>query len=215
VGASAGALNGWAIAGGCSPDELIADWLDPANAKLMALRFPFPPWAGVFNPKQLTARVDRLMARFQPRIPYALTTVEVPRLELRLVEGKEIRAEHLLATCAIPCGFPAVRLDGRTLVDGGFLSVLPLWAAAQMGATRAVAIHAMPVMPSRLARWTVGAFRSIARQPAGSENLDVRLIAPTRPATRLREFVRWNRIRIEALIEMGYQDARAATLFDG
>lgn len=215
VGASAGALNGWAIAAGCDPDELIADWLDPSNAKLMALRFPFPPWAGIFNPQELVARVDRLFTRFQPRIPFALTTVEVPQLKLRLVRGEEMRAQYLLASCAIPCGFPAVHIDGKHLVDGGFLSVLPLWAAAAMGATRAVAIHAMPIMPSRLARAAVGAFRAIARNQPGTGDLDVRMIAPSHPATRLREFIRWDRARAEALIEMGYQDARAAALFDG
>ena len=215
IGASAGALNGWAIAAGCDPDELIADWLDPSNAELMALRFPFPPWAGVFNPHQLTARVDRLFARFQPRIPFALTTVEVPSLKLRLVHAEEVRAQHLLASCAIPGGFPTVSIQGRRLVDGGFLSVLPLWAAAEMGATRAVAIHAMPVMPSRLARWAVGAFRAIARNQPLAGDLEVRMIAPSRPATRLREFVRWERGRVQALIDMGYQDARAAALFDG
>ena len=31
VGASVGALNGWPIAGGCTPDHLIERWLDPGN----------------------------------------------------------------------------------------------------------------------------------------------------------------------------------------
>ncbi|MGH9659904.1 MAG: patatin-like phospholipase family protein, partial [Bryobacteraceae bacterium] len=35
VGASAGALNAWCIAGGCTPDELIAQWLDPAAGSLL------------------------------------------------------------------------------------------------------------------------------------------------------------------------------------
>ena len=44
VGASAGALNAWAIAGGCSPAELCDSWTDPASADLMHLRMPPLPW---------------------------------------------------------------------------------------------------------------------------------------------------------------------------
>jgi hypothetical protein len=31
VGASAGGWNGWAIAGGCTPEQLARMWLDPAT----------------------------------------------------------------------------------------------------------------------------------------------------------------------------------------
>src|ERR1035441_5758826 len=35
VGASAGTWNGWAIAGGCTPEELARLWLDPATGEIM------------------------------------------------------------------------------------------------------------------------------------------------------------------------------------
>ena len=35
VGASAGAWNGWAIASGCTPEELEREWLDPSMAGVM------------------------------------------------------------------------------------------------------------------------------------------------------------------------------------
>src|ERR1017187_6094096 len=50
VGTSVGALNGWAIAGGCSPADLLAMWRDPATALLMRQRLPVVPWNGFFDP---------------------------------------------------------------------------------------------------------------------------------------------------------------------
>ncbi len=43
VGTSVGALNGWAIAGGCSAEELSAMWRNPATGDTMRLHFPFVP----------------------------------------------------------------------------------------------------------------------------------------------------------------------------
>lgn len=215
VGSSAGALNGWAIAGGCDPDELIAEWLNPANARLMATRFPLRPWVGIFNPHELSCKVDRLFERYRPQVPYGLTAVEIPRLRLHLIRDDHVTVRHLLATCSIPCGYPAVRLDGRWLVDGGFMSVLPLWAAAEMGATRAIAVHAMPQMPSRIIRWTVNAFRRLGSEPGVPLQLDVRMIAPSPPAKRLRDFLRWDHDAITSLIARGVNDGRAAKLFGG
>src|ERR1039458_9129711 len=53
VGTSVGALNGWAIAGGCSPAALVAMWRDPATAGVMRLRFPLLPWNGWIDPAGL------------------------------------------------------------------------------------------------------------------------------------------------------------------
>src|ERR1022692_2970547 len=82
VGTSVGALNGWAIAGGCSPADLLALWREPATAGLMRLRFPFVPWNGFIDPTALARHVRDWHVRFQPRVPFSTTVVEVPRLRL-------------------------------------------------------------------------------------------------------------------------------------
>jgi NTE family protein len=210
-----GALNGWAIAGGCDPGDLVEQWLDPGVADVMRLRWPWPPWTGIFRQQALASRVERLYADYRPRIPFAAAVTEVPRLRLRLVRDGEIRPRHLLAACSLPCGYPAIRIDGRRLADGGFLSVLPLWAAAQMGAERAIAVHVLPVMPSRLIRWGVGIVRTLAGPPPAASTLEVRTIAMGGGPPRLRDCFVWERGRIESLIEQGMRDARAARLFDG
>jgi NTE family protein len=48
--------------------------------------------------------------------------------------------DAVCASAALPVLFPPVELGGRMLVDGGVLNMLPLEKAAQMGATRIIAI---------------------------------------------------------------------------
>src|ERR1035441_4507688 len=57
VGTSVGALNGWAIAGGCSAADLLAMWREPATAGLTRMRFPLIPWNGCINPAALDRQV--------------------------------------------------------------------------------------------------------------------------------------------------------------
>src|ERR1017187_5647194 len=138
VGTSVGALKGWAIAGGCSPAALVAMWRDPATAGAMRLRFPLLPWNGWIDPAGLLRQVENWYTRFQPQVPYSATMVQVPQLRLVRVPQDRITPLHLMASCAVPFGSPPVRIDGRLYVDGGLLAVLPVWAAAEMGATRVI-----------------------------------------------------------------------------
>jgi len=207
VGASAGALNGWALAGGCSPAELIAVWRDPATAGLVHRRFPPQPWRSFFDPDPLTRWVNQYFARFQPRLPYAATMVEVPRLRQVLVRGERMTPAHLLASCAIPWGFPPVRLDGKLYVDGGLLSAVPLWAAVELGATRAVVVNVLPQMPSRFLRATVGAFRALAAPRARFPGLEVIEIRAPGPLGSVYDALTWNEGNVLRWIAQGERDA--------
>ena len=129
AGASAGAWNAWAIAGGATPEQLAAEWLDPLTARLMQ---PGLHSCGLLRREALDAKARELAARFQPCMPFGLTIVELPGLAVRLVRGEEITWQHLAAACAIPFGFPPVRIGGKLYVDGGLKGGLPLWAAEQM-----------------------------------------------------------------------------------
>src|SRR5260370_36444748 len=173
VGTSAGALNGWAIASGCSPADLLATWRDPATARTMRLRFPIIPWKGCIDPAGLARHVQEWYARFQPRIPFSATVVELPRLHLVRIPHERITPAHLMASCAVPFGYPPVRIDGKLYVDGGLLDRLPIWAAAEMGATRVIAVNALPLMPSRPLRAVVRVVRLLGQKPAATLPLDV------------------------------------------
>ncbi len=130
VGASAGAWNAWAIAGGASGEDLCRIWRDPQIGKIMQFG---PHRAGLLRPGALYASARQMFESFQPRCPFACTLVELPSLRLRLFRGPEITWRHLAATCAIPFGFPPVEIDGRRYVDGGLRGALPLWAAGGDG----------------------------------------------------------------------------------
>jgi NTE family protein len=200
VGASAGAWNGWAIAGGASPDEIIGDWLDPLTATLMQ---PGLHSAGFLRPDALHAKARELFDQYQPRVPFGLTVVEVPRLRARLVRDSQITWRHLAATCSIPLAFPPVAIDGKLYVDGGLMGALPLWAAQEMGATRAIALNCLTTRPFRLLhrslRWS---------QPRTT--LETIRIEPSIPLGSLRDTFRWSAAKIERSIALGELDGKRA-----
>src|ERR1017187_2558988 len=210
VGASVGALNGWAIAGGCSPADLLAMWRDPATALLMRRRLPLVPWNGFFDPAALDRQGRAWVQRFKPRVPYSATLVEVPRLRLVRVPHEQITPAHLMASCAVPFGYPPVRIDGRLYVEGGLLDGLPVWAAAEMGATRVIAVNALPVMPFHPLRAVVRVVRLVGRKPAAVTGLDVVLIRPRAPLGSIRDALTWTPENMRRRIQQGEDDAAAA-----
>lgn len=192
IGASAGAWNGWLISGGATPDEVVAEWHDSAIAAT---------W--LFRPELLERKAQDLWSRFQPKIPYGLTVVEVPRFRLRLVRGPEVTWRHLAATCAIPGAFPAVSIESRQFVDGGLLGALPLWAAEEMGATHAIALNCLTNLSFRM-------LRAILRPRGHSRALEVKLIEPSEPLGSLRDTVCWSHSNIERWIDLGERDGKRA-----
>lgn len=192
AGASAGALNGWALAGGATPEDLVHVWLD---SSLAAIR--------VFHPEPLHQQARALASRFQPRIPFGLTIVDRRRMQVRLVRDGEVTWQHLAATCSIPFLFPPVAIDGRSYVDGGLLGALPVWAAEEMGATRAIAVNCLHGLPFRI-------LRAVTRPREASAALQVVTIQPSERLGSLRAALVWSRPTIERWIELGERDGKAA-----
>ena len=210
IGTSVGALNAWAIAGGCSPDELIRRWTDPSAAAFLELRMPILPWRACFDCDSFAHHIQDLFASFRPQMPCGVVMIDLLRRRPRLVQWPDIRWEHLAAACAIPLGVPPVRVDGRLYVDGGLLNVAPLWAATEMGAARAVVVNALPRLQSLVVRAAVGAMRAISPPTPEPRDLEVVTIAPFAPLGTLWESVRWTRDPVLRSIERGAEDARRA-----
>jgi NTE family protein len=209
VGASAGSLNAWAVAGGATASELAELWLDPACAQAFTIRRR--PGLGVFDPAPLDARIEALWKAYQPRMQAGIVAVELPWLRPRLFRDGEIGWRHLAASCALPFGYPPVRLGGKLHVDGGLLEALPLWAAAEMGATEIVAIDVFDRAPSSALQAAVRGFRAVMpRPPRLPAGIDVRLIVPSRSLGPLRESASWDPAAVRRWIALGREDAARA-----
>jgi NTE family protein len=200
VGASAGAWNGWAIAGGATPDELERDWLDPATGRILEWG---PHSTGLLRPDGLLHKSRDLFVRYRPRIPFGLTVVEVPRLRACLVRDSEITSPHLAASGSIPFFFPPVRIGGKYYVDGGLLGALPLWAAEAMGATRAIAVNSLTHPLFRAAH-------TVLDRRSASAALEVIRIEPSEPLGSLRDALVWSEPTIARWLTLGERDGTRA-----
>src|SRR5579872_2995924 len=83
VGASIGAVNGWAIAGGCDPDELIDRWLRLEEAAQYRWKPPAGIFGGVLNSEPLQLALRDLYDSFRPRIDFAMVVTDLLRLHPR------------------------------------------------------------------------------------------------------------------------------------
>jgi NTE family protein len=212
VGASVGALNGWPIASGCSPDHLIERWLDPAAGDALKL-FPNHGWgflgrAGWFDPAPLRAQAEGIWRDYHPNIPFGVVVVELPGLHARLVRYPNVLSAHLQATCSIPLFLPSVKIDGKRYLDGAIFEKVPIWAAIEMGATRIIAIDSMP----KVGKWWLHlaidiayAFKPRRRYPP---KLDLTIISPSETLGDTDDAVYWKRANIERWVDMGTRDAR-------
>jgi NTE family protein len=210
VGASIGAVNGWAIAGGCDPDELIDRWLHLDAASRYRWKLPRSPFHGLFDTTPLQHMIRDVYESFQPRMHFALLVTDLMKLRPRIIPGDEVSWQHLVAGTAILGLFDQVRLGGRIYSDGGLLSAVPLWAAAEMGATQVLVIDVLPTAPGSVARVLVGAIRLLspfrAQVPAG---IEVIRVAPPRLLGPPLESLHWNRANAEAWIRAGEEQGAA------
>jgi NTE family protein len=210
VGASIGAVNGWAIAGGCEPQELIERWLSLEAAGSYGWKFPRSVFSGVLDASPLQEVIRDLYDCFVPRTQFAMVLTDLLRLRPRVLRAPQIRPEHLVATTAIVGLFDQVRLDGRVYSDGGLLAAVPLWIAAELGATRALVIDVLPEPPGIIARTFVGAMRVLSpfRAPAPA-GLELIRLAPHKLLGAPLEAIYWSRKNAEAWTQAGERDAAA------
>src|SRR5690349_8666389 len=96
VGCSVGALNGYAIAAGASPEKLEDLWLREELSDFSKL-----------DENLRTLATGPLRSRL------AIVITDLLRLKPRIVEGSQITWQHLAASCAVPLVLPQVMIDGR------------------------------------------------------------------------------------------------------
>src|SRR5437667_6593893 len=79
VGASVGSLNGFAIAGGASAEELCDFWRMPEIGRF----------------RHLPDMIRALMERYPLRSDYALTLTDLASMKPRIVRGADVTWKHL------------------------------------------------------------------------------------------------------------------------
>ncbi len=195
VGASVGAFNGWAIAGGCQHDELSHRWLDKAQTNVLIRRAKSGLRAGFFEREPLQRLASAIFTDYRPSSSFGLVTVSA------------ITPTHLLASASIPVAMPTVSIDGRRFTDGGLLEDVPLWAAAAMGATRIIAVDAMHFDCPWFYRAGVRPMKWLAPRISKAVRACTTLIRPGKPLGHYTDALDWDRSRIQRWIERGYEDA--------
>lgn len=212
VGVSAGGLNAWAIASGMPPHELVRDWRSEATARLLDRRTGSFPALGVFRREPLEQKCRALTSHWRPRLPIAITATQVPQFRIRVFRDREITWKHLLASCAVPGGFPPVRIGLNLYVDGGILSSLPIATAIELGATRIIAIN--PLAGSAPPAGVRVAARGLqllsgSRKPY-PPHVEIIRIQPATPLGDFAAAAQWNPARLNGWIAQGAADAETA-----
>lgn len=212
VGASIGALNGWAIAGGCPADDWIAEWLSLGARGQMRMRVPTGIFDGLFDSELMQAYVRELTLRFQPKVRFGAALLSLSRLKTQIFWDEAVTWRHLCASCGVPLLLKQYRIDGNRWADGGLLDAVPLQAAIDAGATRIVAVGVLPSHPPAAMKIARGLLRVAARYrpeqiPAG---VHVLRIEPGDALGAWRYAYRWDRESVRAWIERGQRDAERA-----
>jgi predicted acylesterase/phospholipase RssA len=146
---------------------------------------------------------------YTARVPFALAVTRMPQLRLHIVETPAVTWRHILASCAVPVGYPMVRIDGQTYCDGGFLSVMPVWAAERFGVDRAIAVNVLPNKPLTALRAAVRLVRLLAPREPRVTGIEVLRVVPEPPLGRLHDAITWDAAVIRRWIERGHADAEA------
>ena len=214
TGASVGALNGWPVAGGCTPQHLVERWLDAATGEVLTVRedrgfgngWSNHRW---FDQAPLRAYAQSLYDDYTPQVEFGLAIVKLPDLATQLVRHPHITAEHLVATASIPLVLPPVQIGGDRYVDGGLMEKMPIWAAIEMGATHIVAIDCLLVSNWWL-RAGMGLFRRLKQKRQLPPDLSLILVAPEEPLGTWNDAVVWRPENIRRWIAMGERDAARA-----
>jgi len=152
IGTSTGAMIGAAIAAGRSIEEMEANARGLRRRDVIRLRWRAIWLNGIRAPSVFRGDVLRAyIDRFLPNKSWGDLTIPLLVNAVDLATGEMLWFGHqadqgvtlveaVHASSSLPVLFPPVNAGGRLLVDGGVQDMLPLQKAADMGATRIIAI---------------------------------------------------------------------------
>jgi NTE family protein len=156
-----------------------------------------------------------MLERYSPKAEFGVVLVKMSGLRPKLFRNGEVTWQHLVASCAVPVGFPPVRIGGELYCDGGVLEALPIWAAGEMGATRVIAVNASRfVSPWPVGIMIKGVRRLRKAPPRAPGGPPVTLITPAEYLGKFLDGATWRRENILRWIELGEADATTALEMD-
>ena len=198
TGSSAGALVGGAWAAGVSAEEIIdrvreaqfRDFGVPSLTPRLGLMDTTPlarnleDWLGDVRIEDLPIRFGAVVTELVSPTPRLVTTGSL--------------VDAVRASSAVPGLFPPVKVDGVSCIDGGVLSGLPIWGAHHLGADDVIAVRLGDDPLWR--RW----LESRKDHPAHGQQADLLIVIDDEACSS------WSPADVPAMIERGYQTARAA-----
>ena len=152
IGSSTGAMLGAAFAGGRTLEEMEEHSRRFRRRDVMRINRRVVWVNGIRSPSMFRGeRLRRFIRGLLPTEHWHELTIPLIVNAVDLGSGEMVWFGHggdmdvplvdsVYASAALPVLFPPAEIGGRTLVDGGALDMLPLGRAAEMGATRIIAI---------------------------------------------------------------------------
>lgn len=150
VGSSVGALNGAYFAGDPTPagiSRLEGIWSELKRQDVFT--FNWREVAHAFSAPGSLVSAMGLRRVIEQHLPYrelegAVLPVHVMATDLlhgaSVVLSSGVAADAIMASCAIPGAFPAVRIGDSYLIDGAIASNTPVMTAVDLGATRVIVL---------------------------------------------------------------------------
>ena len=213
IGASAGSLNAWAIAGGLDPQILIDRWLHLEAYRHFHWRFPTSFKSSLLDPAPVWADVEDVYSRCKPKTNIGIAITRLPGLQVEMVVNEQITARHLMASCAVPGLLPPVKVNGHWYWDGGLMDGLPHRFGREVGAQRLICMNVWVGLPwwwslkgSLLHRLHLMRQGSIAEPNKANW---IYLAPPAMPGT-FRDAAVWSRDNAERWIDQGRKAGQAA-----
>ena len=148
---------------------------------------------------------DRINAASEPRLSVGAVNVRTGRFAYFDSTKTKIRAEHIMASGALPPGFPAVEIDGEHYWDGGLVSNTPLDYVLEEETQRDLLIFQIDLFSQR------GALPTTLLEAVEREK-DIRYSSRTRLNTDLWKKVHNTRKALRDLIELLPDDLKSNPL---
>ncbi len=211
IGASAGSLNAWAIAGGLDPQVLVDRWLNLTAYQELHWRFPTGLSSSLLDPSAVWADVENIYSLCKPQTNIGVTMTRLPGLQVEMVTNEQITVRHLKASCAVPGLLPPVKINGNWYWDGGLMEGLPHSFGRVVGAKRLVCLNVWVGLPwwwnlkgrllHSLHRWRQG---DVPKQEMETESTaDWIYLAPAKMPGSFRDAAVWSRANAQRWIEEG------------